>query len=111
LLDTSVNEKLFPILWPATSAIRRPGYMVYANDLVLPRPEVADTEIVMPLDLPDIDIFDKRYSKVLFSQERYKKFLKLLKNFNFNIISNSNIKKILENFELHEKFMSYVKMK
>jgi len=53
--------------------------MGYANVPILPRPEVADTEIFMPLDLADVDIFDKRYCKILSLQKARQKVFKVSK--------------------------------
>ncbi len=50
-----------------------PGYIGYAGVPILLRPEVAYTEIVMPLELPNVDIFDKRYCKALSLQEAVQK--------------------------------------
>jgi hypothetical protein len=51
-----------------------PEYMGYAEIPILPRPEVAYTLTFIPLDLPNIDILDKRFCKVLSSQETVQKF-------------------------------------
>jgi hypothetical protein len=54
-----------------------PGSMGYAEVPILLRQEVAYTEIVMPLDLPNVDILDNRYCKVLSSQEAVQKIFKV----------------------------------
>ena len=48
LLLTSVNGKMFPIWRPEVSHNGGPGYMGYANVPILPRPEGADPEIIIP---------------------------------------------------------------
>ncbi len=58
-----------------------PGYMGYAKVPILPRPEVAYMEIFMPLDLPNVDILDKRYCKVLSSQEAVQTIFKVTQKF------------------------------
>jgi hypothetical protein len=55
--------------------------MGYAEVPILPRPEVAYTEIFMPFDLPNVDILDKQYCKVLSLQEAVQKIFKVTQKF------------------------------
>jgi len=45
-----------------------PGHLGYTEVPILPRPGATDAEIIISFDLADVDIFDKRYCKVLFLQ-------------------------------------------